>query len=132
MLCIKIGTMKTIWQLILIGSATIFFQCSSSNTASIQVAESEEKHELIVIDSGFNSWLATQPSIEMYSHAYLKTKNVTFVAEYNSRVNNRQYYGNDLYPQRIEYSSTEVYDKELDYTLYNYFMYFQEKYNQRL
>src|SRR5690625_4859476 len=103
MLCIKIGTMKTIWQLILIGSATIFFQCSSSNTASIQVAESEEKHELIVMDSGFNSWLATQPSIEMYSHAYLKTKNVTFVAEYNSRVNNRQYYGNDLYPQRIEY-----------------------------
>lgn len=124
--------MKTLWQLILLCSATLFFQCSSSKTASVQVTESDNEYELVVFDVGFNSWLATQPSIDMYSHAYLKTKNLTFVTEYNSRVNNRRYYGSDLYPQRIEYSALENYDKELDYTLYNYFIYFQEKYNQRL
>jgi len=124
--------MKTIWQLILIGSATIFFQCSSSNTASVQVTESEEEYELVVLESGFNSWLATQPSINMYSLSFLRTKNISFVAEYNSRVNNRTSYSVDLYPQRIDYSAIETYDKELEYTLYNYFIYFKEKYNQRL
>ena len=124
--------MKKIWYLLLLCSATILFQCSSSKTTSVNVAETEETHELIVLDSGFNSWIATQPSIEMYTYAFLKSKNVIFVSKYNSRVNNRLNYSADLYPQRIEYSATEEYDKELQYTLYNYFIYFQKKYNQRL
>lgn len=124
--------MRTISHLILLCSVSLLFQCSSSKTTSVNVAETEETHELIVLDSGFNSWIATQPSIEMYTYAFLKSKNAIFVSKYNSRVNNRLNYSADLYPQRIEYSATEEYDKELQYTLYNYFIYFQKKYNQRL
>lgn len=124
--------MKTIWRLFILVSATILFQCSSAKTSSVNVTQTEDKHELVVLDSGFNSWIALQPSIEMYSYAFLRAKNAIFVSKYNSRVNNRLNYSADLYPQTIEYSSTEAYDKELQYTLYNYFIYFQKKYNQRL
>lgn len=124
--------MKILRYLIILGSVALFYQCKSTKSTSVQVAETEEKHELIVLDINFNSWLVLRPSIDMYSLSYLKTKNATFVAEYNNRVINRFNYSADLYPQRIEYSTTENYGKELEYTLYNYFIYFQEKYNQRL
>lgn len=125
--------MRTTFRLILIlFTTTILFQCSSTKTLAVNVSKTEEKHELIVFDTNFNSWLATQPSIDMYSYDFLKTKNTIFVSKYNSRVNNRLSYNANLYPQQIEYSSRGEYDKELQYTLYNYFIYFQEKYNQRL
>lgn len=124
--------MRTILHLILLCSATILIQCSSAKATSVSVSETEDKYELIVFDSGFNTWILTQPSIEMYSYDFLRTKNTIFVSKYNSRVNSRLNYSADLYPQRIEYSSTEAYDKELQYTLYNYFIYFQKIYNQRL
>jgi len=124
--------MRTISHLILLCAVSLLFQCSSVKTTSVSVSETEEKHELLVFDTGFNSWLATQPSIEMHSYDFLRAKNTIFVSKYNNRVNNRLHYSADLYPQRIEYSSTEAYDKELQYTLYNYFIYLQKKYNQRL
>ncbi len=124
--------MKTIKALFILFCSLLLIQCSSTQKTSINVSENEDEHELMVLDSGFESWLATQPSIAMYSYSFLRAKNTIFVAEYNNRVNNRQNYSFDLYPQRIEYSSTEEYNKELQYTLYNYFIYFQKKYNQRL
>lgn len=124
--------MRVISVLILFCSFMLFSQCTSSKTASVNVTESEDKYELVVLDTRFNSWLATRPSIEMYSYAFLKAKNVIFASEYNSRANNRQNYSVDLYPQTIDYSPNEEYEKELQYTLYNYLLYFQEKYNQRL
>lgn len=124
--------MRTISHLILLCSFSLLFQCSSVKTTSVSVSETDEKHELLIFDAGFNSWLATQPSIEMHSYDFLKAKITIFVSKYNSRVNDRLNYSVDLYPQQIEYSSAEAYDKELQYTLYNYFIYFQKIYNQRL
>lgn len=124
--------MRVIKVLFIVCIAIFISQCSSTKTTSVNVTESENKHELLVLDARFNSWLVTQPSMEMYSYAFLRAKNAIFASEYNSRVANRQNYSVDLYPQIIDYSSNEEYDKDLQYNLYNYFIYFQKKYNQQL
>lgn len=124
--------MRAIKVLFLFCSAILLIQCGSTKSTLVNVNESENTHELVVFDTRFNSWLVSQPSIEMYSYAFLKAKNTIFASEYNSRANNRQKYNADLYPQPIDYSPSEEYDKELQYNLYNYFIYFQKKYNQRL
>lgn len=124
--------MRAIKILIVFCTAIFLSQCSSTKTSLAQINELESTHKLVVLDAQFNNWLATRPSIEMYSYVFLRSKNTIFASEYNSRVINRQNYNVDLYPQIIDYSSSEEYDKKLQYTLYNYFIYFQEKYNQRL
>lgn len=107
-------------------------QCSPNKNITSADQKAEDTHELIIFDTNFNTWLVSQSSIDMYSYAFLKSKNTMFVAEYNNRVINRRKYGMDLYPQSIDFNPNVEYDKDFQFKLYNYFIYFQQKYNQRL
>ncbi len=104
---------------------------NKAETDTIRIANDSLDFELIVFDSDFESWLATQPPIEFYELEYLEKKNRHYVMQYNIRARNPARYGR-LYPQPINYESDVDYGLELNYMLYNYFEYFQEKYNQRL
>jgi hypothetical protein len=100
---------------------------------TVKIANDELEYEVIIIDSGFNSWLAsTARPRGYYSENYLESRNNLFVLEWNNRVNQPMRYNPNLYEMRIDYNSNIHYGYEVNYLIYNYMIYFQIKNNQRL
>lgn len=99
---------------------------------TIRIANDSLEYEILIIEPGFYGWLATQKPRGYYGQTYLEQRNRIFVTNYNIRANNPTQYGPDLYPMRINYEYDVDYGYEVNYLLYNYFLYFQEKYGQRL
>ncbi|TRZ45325.1 DUF6146 family protein [Robertkochia solimangrovi] len=99
---------------------------------TVRIANDSVEYEIIIIDNGFYSWLNSiaQPR-GYYSQNYLENRNNIYVINWNQRVMNPGRYG-DLYQMRIDYDAGTDYGYEVNYQLYNYFLYFQRKYNQRL
>lgn len=54
------------------------------------------------------------------------------VTEWNARVLQPRQFNPDLYELQINYDPKMDYGYEVNYLLYNYFLYFQIKYKQRL
>lgn len=104
-----------------------------NNIASdtVRIANDSLEYEIIIIEPGFNAFLATQPSKGFHGLNFLETRNRLFVTEYNQRVNNPQIFSPKLYPIPINYEFNVDYGLEVNYKLYNYFLFFQRKYNQR-
>lgn len=135
--------MKTF--LLLLGLSLTILSCGSGNTGikdnsdpavtngdTIRIANDNLEYEIIIIEPGFNSWLLGQPPRGHYGQSYLETKNRMFVSDFNNRVLQPTRHSNNLYPEQINYDVTVDYGYEVNYLLYNYFMYFQDKYKQRL
>jgi len=103
-------------------------QVSQGDT--IRIANDSLEYEILIIEPGFNSFLVTQQPRGYYGLTYLENKNRLWTTEYNQRATNIQRYDINLYPQQINYEPTVEYGYEVNYLLYNYFVFFQEKYNQ--
>lgn len=99
---------------------------------TIEIANDSLEYKLIILEVGFNSWLATQRPQGYYNQNYLEQKNMFLVSTYNSRVNQPSVYDPQLYPFQIDYQSHIDYGYEVNYLLYHYFLFFQQKYNQNL
>ncbi|MEK8179848.1 DUF6146 family protein [Flavobacterium buctense] len=100
---------------------------------TVKIANEELEYEVIIIDPGFSSWIAGRALPRgYYSEAYLENKNQFYVAEWNNRVAQPMQYDSNLYLFRIDYDLTIRYGYEVNYLIYNYFIYFQNRYNQRL
>lgn len=98
---------------------------------TIKIANEELEYEILIIEEGFNQYLITQPQMEYYELPFLEGRNKLLVSEYNRRVANPNYpYG--LYPQQIFYDPNVNYGKEVNFLLFNYFEFFQQRYNQKL
>ncbi len=97
---------------------------------TIRIANDSLEYEIIIMDLGFNNWLVTQPPQGYYGQTFLENKNMVFVTEYNRRVQNFQLYDRNLYQQEINYEFHIDYGYEVNYLLYNYMMFFQQRYNQ--
>lgn len=98
----------------------------------VRIANDSLEYEIIIMDSGFNSWLAgTARPRGYYSESYLEGRNQQYVTEWNSRVSQPQRYHN-LYEMRIDYNPLIHYGYEVNYLLYNYMIYFQMANNQQL
>lgn len=92
----------------------------------VRIANDSLEYEIIIIDSGFNSWLASRAKPrKFYSESYLEGRNQTYVTEWNNRVNQPQRYSPNLYEMRIDYDPRIHYGYEVNYLLYNYMVYFQ-------
>ncbi len=115
------------------GGTTINSDTSSETISNdtIRIANDELEYEIIIIEPGFDSWLISQPPRGYYGQQKLEAKNIQFVSEYNSRVLQPQTYSPKLYTEQINYNMGVDYGYEVNYLLYNYFVYFQEKYNQK-
>lgn len=95
----------------------------------VVIANDSLEYEVIIIDSGFSTYLATTAyPRNYYSQSFLENKNNMWIREYNARA--RQ--GKSLYEMPIDYESNIDYGYEVNYLLYNYMVYFQNKYNQKL
>ena len=103
---------------------------NSEEMDTVRIANDSLEYEIIIMDIGFNNWLVTQPPEGYYGQSFLEGKNRVFVTEYNRRVQNFQSYDRNLYQQEINYDFDIDYGYEVNYLLYNYFMFFQQRYNQ--
>lgn len=100
---------------------------------TIRIANDALQYEIIIIDTGFNSWLASSAKPRTYySLPFLENKNYLFVTEWNARVSQPQRYDPNLYEMKIDYDPNIHYGLEVNYLLYNYFIYFQNQYKQKL
>jgi hypothetical protein len=100
---------------------------------TVEIADAESNYEIIIIEPGFNVWLQSVARPEgYYSQSFLENRNQLYVLEWNNRVMNPRRYDPRLYELQINYESNIDYGYEVNYKLYNYFIYFQRKYNQRL
>ena len=90
------------------------------------VSEDSVEYELIIIDPGFESFLAMQKSKEFYSQNYYENWNKRYVAEWNYRHSQALTYG-DMYETYIDYGPHVDYGLELNYKLYYYFRFFEKK-----
>lgn len=124
----------------------IAFSCNSSKKATntidkpeaqvgdtLTISSDKLEYDIIIIEPGFNSWLVSQAKPEnFYSQNYLESKNIRYVVEWNNRVLQPQRYNPNLYEMQINYQQGTDYGYEVNYKLYNYFIYFQNQYNQNL
>ena len=117
--------------------------CSSSkNTATknepktsdtLRIANADLEYEVIIIEPGFNSWLmSTARPRGYYSESYMESRNQIYVTEWNSRVMQPNRYNPNLYEMQINYDRGTHYGYEVNYLIYNYFIYFQLHYKQQL
>ncbi len=86
------------------------------------------EYSLLVLDPGYDSYLATQPSANFYSQQYFENWNSQYVIEWNARHLNPLQYGG-FYETQINYDSMEDYGLDLNYRLYYYFQFIKDKYD---
>ena len=67
-----------------------------------------------------------------YTDSYLATQNKFLVIEWNMRVYLPGVYNPHIYSQFIDYDPFTDYGLEVNYMLFMYFEFIQEKYNQKL
>ena len=100
---------------------------------TIRIANDSLEYEVIIIDPGFRTWLSSmaQPR-NFHSLVYLETKNQMYVNEWNNRVMQPQRYNPNLYEMTINYEPQIHYGYEVNYLIYNYMIYFQNTFKQKL
>lgn len=124
----------------------LFSSCGSSNYVSdapnlenvpeedvVRIANDDLEYEIIIIEPGFNAWLQgiAQPE-GFYSQNYMETRNIQWVTEWNRRVIQPFQFDPNLYQLQIDYQPQIDYGYEVNYKLFNYLVYFQITYKQRL
>ncbi|MFS4455546.1 DUF6146 family protein [Maribacter sp. 2304DJ31-5] len=106
---------------------------SSVVNDTVEIASDKTEYEIIIIEPGFNFWLNSVARPEgYYSQGFLENRNYIWVTEWNNRVLQPQRFSPNLYELQINYIPNIDYGYEVNYKLYNYFIYFQRRYNQRL
>lgn len=102
-------------------------------TDTVTLESDDGDYQIIIIEPGFNGWLqsmARPPGY--YSQNFLESRNRLLVQEYNLRVEQPLTFDPNLYEMRIDYQPNINYGYDLNYQLYNYFIYFQLQYKQQL
>jgi hypothetical protein len=109
---------------------------SKSNLAvndTVRIKNDSLEYEVIIIDNGFSTWLNSRAlPRNYYGLNYLETKNQLYVTEWNIRASQPQRYNPNLYEMQIDYSPFIHYGYEVNYLIYNYMIYFQNTYKQKL
>lgn len=99
---------------------------------TVRIANDSLEYEIIIIDPGFFYFLNAVAHPEgYYSQAYLENKNRFLVNDYNERVRQPYRYDPTIYEMEINYDPNIDYGYEVNYKLYNYFVYLTHKHNQR-
>ncbi|NQZ43438.1 MAG: hypothetical protein HRT65_03955 [Flavobacteriaceae bacterium] len=131
-ICLFMGTLSGLAQELEISAEEqAIFEGDADDTTD--TAESESEYDIVIIDIGFNRWLnqIAQPK-GYYSQRFLEQRNYLYVLEWNRRFLEPQRFDPLLYEVNINYDPEIDYGYDVNYQLYNYFIYFQRRYNQRL
>ena len=106
---------------------------NSNDEHEVEIADDDTEYEIIIIEPGFYTWLNSIARPEgYYSQSFLENRNAIMVMNWNQRVMQPLQYNPNLYEMQINYDQNIDYGYEVNYKLYNYFIYFQRKYKQRL
>jgi hypothetical protein len=109
-----------------------FSDTKNPNNDTIRISNEELEYEIIIFDPGFNAWLMSHARPRgYYSQSYLEARNRVWVLEWNIRAN-LPLQNRNLYEMRIDYDSHTNYGYEVNYLLFNYLVYFQQKNNVNL
>ncbi|MCC8358622.1 DUF6146 family protein [Salinimicrobium sediminilitoris] len=134
--------MKNLLYILLLG--LFIYSCSSTRDRdmragegvvendTVRIANDSLEYEIIIIDPGFSYFLNSMARPEgYYSQDYLENKNRFLVTDYNIRVHNPQRYDPNIYEMEINYDPNIDYGYDVNYKLYNYFVYLTRKHDQR-
>ncbi|WP_299122798.1 DUF6146 family protein [uncultured Winogradskyella sp.] len=100
---------------------------------TVSISSEDSDYEIIIIEPGFNAWLvSTARPRGFHSQQWLESRNALMVQTWNQRNLQPMTFDPSLYELRIDYDTYTDYGYDINYKLYNYFLYFQLKYNQRL
>ncbi|WP_075341686.1 DUF6146 family protein [Tenacibaculum agarivorans] len=136
--------MKNLVYYLGIGSVIVLLlaNCNSTNTAVNSNNTKEEpvvikndslEYEIIILDPGFNTYLLTIARPEGYfSKVYLENRNQLYVPVWNMRVSNPSRYNPNIYCNLIDYDPNIDYGYEVNFKLFNYFQFAEQKYRMRL
>lgn len=104
----------------------VYSQNNLNGTIVIQTKSSYEyaEYDLAVLDLGYESFLAMQPSAGTYSLNYLKNKNQRYVTIWNSRVISEN---PEIYEMPIDYDNRIYYGLDFEYKLFMFFKFMEEK-----
>ncbi|CAM4070962.1 DUF6146 domain-containing protein [Flavobacterium antarcticum] len=103
---------------------TTTFDTGTSKNDTIRIANDELEYEVIIIDAGFNGWLASYAKPRnYYTQNYMEQRNRLWVNQWNQNVISGP--RRDLFEMTINYQSNIDYGYEVNYLLYNYLTYFQ-------
>ncbi len=121
----------------IIGCATTNTNKDIATTANgysdtVRIANDSLEYEILIIEPGFNSWLVTQRPRGYYEQFWLENRNIVRVTQYNNRVLNPIQFDPNLYLQQIDYRRNIDYGYEVNYLLYNWFEFFEQRYKQKL
>ncbi|SDR71320.1 hypothetical protein SAMN05216503_0563 [Polaribacter sp. KT25b] len=127
--------------LFLFVTAIFFWACGSSNINNktkekekpVVIANDSLEYEVIIIDPGFTFFLNSRAQPEgFYSQNYLEARNRVWVLEWNNRARNPRLFNPNIYENIVDYQSTIDYGYEVNYKLFNYFLFAQQKYKMNL
>jgi hypothetical protein len=99
----------------------------------VRIANDSLSYEVIIIDPGFTAYLKSiaQPK-GFYNQSYLEARNRVWVTIWNQRVRNPSQYNQEIYENNIDYQPIIDYGYEVNYQLFNYFLFAQRKYKMTL
>ena len=134
--------MKKFKQILVILSLGIFFWACGSSPINKKIEEKEEpvviandslEYEITIIDPGFTAFLRgiAQPE-GFYNQSYLEARNRAWVITWNQRFQNPLQFNDNIYENRIDYEPNIDYGYEVNYKLFNYFLFAQRKYKMSL
>ena len=115
----------------------LWFFTNKNNTTQkeepVVIANESLEYEVIIIDPGFNLYLNSIAKPEgFYSLSYLENRNQLFVANWNYRARNIQQFDPNIYENVVDYQPNVKYGYEVNYKLFNYFLFAQQKYKMSL
>jgi hypothetical protein len=139
---LSLGIMKIYKQLLLLFSLGILIWACASSPIKKATQEKEEpvviandslEYEVIIIDPGFTNYLnaIAQPR-GFYSQKHMETRNFVWVNTWNFRAQNPTRFGGNIYENIIDYQQNIDYGYEVNYKLFNYFLFAQRKYKMSL
>lgn len=106
---------------------------SSEKEEPVVIANDSLEYEIIIIDPGFTAYLNSIAKPEgFYSQSYLENKNQLYVVNWNYRAQNPLQFNPNIYENVIDYSPHINYGYEVNYKLFNYFEFAQQKYRMTL
>ena len=107
-------------------------ESDSQTQDTIRIANDDIEYEVIIIEAGFDSWMNRRARPRSYySSTFLEARNVQYVTEWNRRVVSSNF-DKSLYEMQINYTQGIDYGFEVNYMLYHFFVFFEERYKQNL
>ncbi|PQJ77651.1 DUF6146 family protein [Polaribacter glomeratus] len=131
--------LKQVILLFIVGS--FFWACGASpiNNKNIEkeepvvIANDSLEYEITIIDPGFTYYLNAIAQPEgFYTQDYLETRNRIWVQEWNNRAISSMQFDANIYENIIDYQLYTDYGYEVNYKLFNYFLFAQQKYKMNL